>query len=115
MLEYKATSRENNFVPREGSWNMRNKQFLEPGVLSSWAVIAIGDQRYKPNQMDIENFVVELSKNCASAGMVIQEKRPPILMFAGDTSVEQMMFEAYNAAGEHSKLVHPFIKHRCRN
>src|SRR6266480_6437951 len=43
-LQYHPSSREGGFVPRNGTWNLRNTKFATGATLSSWACAVFGSE-----------------------------------------------------------------------
>src|SRR6266511_770177 len=73
---YHQSSRDPSFVPRDGSWNLRDKKVATGAVLGSWGVIAFGSERDMP-MPTVQHFVRELITTCQDTGMNIPNKDPP--------------------------------------
>ncbi|CAG8517980.1 1404_t:CDS:10 [Racocetra persica] len=68
-LQYHPSSREAIIVPREGSWNLKDKKVAQGATLGSWSVITFGTDHEFPLQ-SVQAFLRELILTCQDNGMV---------------------------------------------
>src|SRR6185369_10888468 len=94
--------REASFVPRDGSWNLRDKKVATGAVLGSWGVIAFGSERDMPMQT-VQHFVRELITTCQDTGMNIPNKEPPILHRSPHNDIEESIKQGWIRAGNKAK------------
>ncbi|CAG8579185.1 6251_t:CDS:1, partial [Acaulospora colombiana] len=102
VINYHVSSKEAMFTPRNGLWNLRNKKVTAGGTLSSWSVIAFGNERDCPHQA-IKSFIRELVNICSDAGMNILTRDPPIIHENPAGNIEESMTKAFIRAGQLSK------------
>ena len=65
-VKYHPSSREANIIPRDGSWNLRDKKVAAGATLGSWAVLSF----IKEKEQIIRGFIRELIETCQNTGMV---------------------------------------------
>ena len=75
QLLYGKNRREN---PREGVWNLREKQFYQGSILESWAIISRCDKR-KCDVQTIRKFFQAVLRQAQELGMSFPSKLPPIV------------------------------------
>ncbi|KAF9087913.1 eukaryotic translation initiation factor 2C, 2 [Mortierella sp. AD031] len=73
---YHPQSRDANFVPRDGAWNLMNKKVSQGTTLGSWGIVVFGNERDCPIPQ-VNKFVRELILSCTETGMNIPNKSPP--------------------------------------
>ncbi|CAG8434696.1 7785_t:CDS:10 [Diversispora eburnea] len=101
-LQYHPSSREASFIPREGSWNLRDKKVAQGATLGSWSIVAFGSDTDFPHQ-SIQAFVRELIITCQDNGMNIPNKTPPIMHSNPQGDVESSLKQAWLRAGNAAK------------
>ncbi|KAG0274373.1 hypothetical protein BGZ95_009860 [Linnemannia exigua] len=75
-ISYHPSSRDANFVPRDGAWNLVGKKVLTGASLGYWGVVVFGTERdFSASQA--QHFVRELSITCQNTGM--QRGTAPLL------------------------------------
>ncbi|KAF9359202.1 Eukaryotic translation initiation factor 2C [Mortierella sp. AD094] len=97
-ISYHATSRDANFVPRNGSWNLRDKKVAQGAVLGSWGVIVFGSER-EASESQIRNFIRELGISFVETGMNVANKFPPIAYANPQGNIEGSLKNAWIQAG----------------
>ncbi|KAF9112449.1 Eukaryotic translation initiation factor 2C [Mortierella sp. AM989] len=97
-IQYHMTSREASFIPRNGSWDLRNKKVSKGATLGSWGVIIFGSEREVPDSQ-IKNFIRELVIVCTDTGMSIPNKTPPFVYASPQGNIEQSLKNIWIQAG----------------
>ncbi|KAG0005891.1 Eukaryotic translation initiation factor 2C [Entomortierella chlamydospora] len=97
-ISYHGSSREANFVPRNGSWNLRDKKVAMGAVLGSWGVIVFGSEREAP-ESQIRNFIRELGISFVETGMNVANKSPPFMYANPQGNIESSLKNAWIQAG----------------
>ncbi|PKK79735.1 Piwi-domain-containing protein [Rhizophagus irregularis] len=107
-LQYHPTSRDANFTPRDGSWNLRDKKVATGATLGSWACAVFGNERDYP-MAAVQKFIRELVTTCQDTGMNIPNKNPPIQHCNPqgpiETSLRQVWVKAGNLAKSKPQLI----------
>ncbi|KAJ3053657.1 eukaryotic translation initiation factor 2C, 2 [Rhizophlyctis rosea] len=85
-------------TPRDGTWNLRNKNFLAPSSLKAWGVVCFMHERDCPPAVR-EKFVNELCNTCTQLGMQMQNRSPPVLYANPAGNVEGALKSAFMQAG----------------
>ncbi|CAG8629736.1 19317_t:CDS:10, partial [Gigaspora margarita] len=101
-LQYHPSSREAAIVPREGSWNLRDKKVAQGATLGSWSIITFGSEQEFPLQ-SVQAFLRELILTCQENGMNIPNKTPPIMHANPQGDVESALKTAWLRAGNAAK------------
>jgi hypothetical protein len=96
-LEYHEDSIETFLNPQYGSWNLRNKKFVEGISLISWAVVIFGEEdRYS---LDIiQHFIITLCSVFSTCGINVKNSTPPISYADGNGNIENILTDAYVVA-----------------
>ncbi|KAF9931666.1 hypothetical protein FBU30_009727 [Linnemannia zychae] len=102
-ITYHATSRDANFVPREGAWNLLNKKVLIGTTLTSWGVVVFGTER-DFSQTQVQHFVRELTVTCIDTGMQVTNKSPRIAYANPHGDIEGTLQQHWLAAGNQLKM-----------
>ncbi|KAG0300267.1 eukaryotic translation initiation factor 2C, 2 [Linnemannia gamsii] len=97
-ISYHPSSRQANFVPRDGAWNLRDKRVATGATLGSWGVIVFGTERDLPLTF-AQAFIRELIVTCVDTGMTIPNKQPPILYANPHGDIEDSLKNAWMRAG----------------
>ncbi|KAG0371264.1 eukaryotic translation initiation factor 2C, 2 [Mortierella sp. AD032] len=97
-ISYHPSSRQANFVPRDGAWNLRDKRVATGATLGSWGIIVFGTERDLPLTF-AQAFIRELIVTCVDTGMTIPNKQPPILYANPHGDIEGSMKNAWIRAG----------------
>ncbi|KAI9096097.1 Piwi domain-containing protein [Phlyctochytrium arcticum] len=101
LVAYSPKSREKEIKPRDGNWNLKDKQVAFGKTLASWSVLIFAPQeRLKQNV--VEGFVKQLVSTCKNTGLNVTEERPP-LRYGRDANVEQNLKAAFLDAGDGCK------------
>ncbi|KAF9123989.1 hypothetical protein BGW39_008545 [Mortierella sp. 14UC] len=98
-VSYHPSSREANFVPREGAWNLVGKKVLTGTTLNSWGVVVFGTER-DFSESQVQHFVRELSITCSDTGMQVTNKSPPIGYVSPHGNIEASLRQHWMAAGK---------------
>ncbi|CAG8449098.1 3430_t:CDS:10 [Funneliformis mosseae] len=101
-IQYHPSSRDHEFKPREGAWNLRDKKVATGATLGSWSVLAFGSERDLPPQA-IQAFVRELVNTCQDTGMNIPNKTPPIMHANPLGNIEESLKQSWLKAGNTAK------------
>ncbi|KAJ7616353.1 argonaute-like protein [Mycena polygramma] len=87
LLKYGAESRAPTVEPRNGSWNMADKQFRRPATIAAWVLVYF-DRRVERGLPEIISSFV---KGCRSTGMVISKPEPIVRPINGQGNVAQQL------------------------
>ncbi|KAF9100443.1 argonaute 1 [Mortierella sp. GBA35] len=98
-ISYHPSSKQANFVPRDGAWNLRDKKVFQGKTLLSWGVLVFGSER-DLSQAQVQNFVRELVITCTDTGMQIPNKAPPVSYANPHGDIEAAVRKTYMAAGK---------------
>ncbi|CAG8516305.1 10444_t:CDS:10 [Funneliformis caledonium] len=101
-LQYHPSSREADFQPREGVWNLRDKKVATGATLGSWSVVAFGTEQEYPTDV-VKKFVRQLVITCIETGMNIPNMTPPISHANPQGDIEQSLKHAWINAGNTAK------------
>ncbi|KAJ2464772.1 hypothetical protein GGI02_004893 [Coemansia sp. RSA 2322] len=78
-VSYGLGSREPSFRPRDGVWNMRDKQVSRAAPdLMYWAVLVLANKQQTP-LTKVQDFVTCLAETCRSTGYTVRNPRPSIV------------------------------------
>jgi eukaryotic translation initiation factor 2C len=94
---YGSKSREAQFAPRDGKWDLRDKSFVRGQTLVSWSVLVVSS-RLRPQE--VQAFVAELCNMCQKSGMNIQNRQPPLIPYDNRASMKDNLKQAFQAAGD---------------
>ncbi|KAJ3021117.1 hypothetical protein HKX48_009212 [Thoreauomyces humboldtii] len=98
LLCYNPKSKEKEFKPRDGAWNMKDHKVARGMTLHSWSVLVlVPENRLKRDVVD--NFTKVLVQTARIHGMEVPMERPP-LRYGSDRNMEDMLKAAYRDAGE---------------
>src|SRR3954453_8084509 len=76
-LHCHPASKEDTFIPKNGSWNLKNKKVANGATLGSWACAVFGSENDFPI-VAVQLFIRELVTICQDTGMNIPNRNPPI-------------------------------------
>ncbi|KAG0229804.1 hypothetical protein BGW42_001330 [Actinomortierella wolfii] len=111
-ISYNPASRDANFVPRDGAWNLRDKKVVEGAKLISWCAVVFGSERELPIPA-AQGFIRELAVVCQDTGMDVVNKRPPIIYADPHGDIEGRLKQAWlragNAVKSHPQLLLCFL------
>ncbi|CAI2171336.1 1168_t:CDS:2 [Funneliformis geosporum] len=94
-LQYHPSSRNAAFVPKMGSWNLRDKKVAIGATLGSWSCVAFGNFEIQA----IQHFIRKLVNTCQDTGMNIPNKNPPIVLGNPLSNIEQVLKQVWVKAG----------------
>jgi eukaryotic translation initiation factor 2C len=97
-LSYHPASKESQVMPKNGCWNLRDKQVAQGATLVSWSVIVFGKESEVPVS-DCQRFITMLCQTCEECGVFIKSKQPPISYASPKGNIEKNLIEAYMIAG----------------
>jgi eukaryotic translation initiation factor 2C len=82
--------------PKYGSWNLRDKKFVDPATVEKWGVI----NATNADRRTIENFIGELVKAAERCGMRFEDTRPVIIDAdrRGGSQIEELMRDCVKEA-----------------
>ncbi|TFK69578.1 argonaute-like protein [Pluteus cervinus] len=95
-LLYNPKSRVKKVVPRDGAWNMVDKQFYDPKRINRW-VIVVYSPKQRFNDTHVANMVQGLQAAASKVGMVIEEKNPICRWENGQANIGQQLLNAGKA------------------
>ncbi|KAK3835053.1 MAG: Piwi domain-containing protein [Linnemannia gamsii] len=98
-ISYHPSSREANFVPRDGAWNLVGKKVLNGASLGYWGVVVFGTER-DFSEAAAQHFVRELSITCQNTGMQVPNKNPRIGYLNPHGEIEVTLRQQWLAAGD---------------
>src|SRR5437016_1647326 len=97
-LHYHPASKEDTFIPKNGSWNLKNKKVAVGATLGSWSCAVFGSERDFPIGA-VQKFIRELVTTCQDAGMNIPNKNPPIQHYNPQGGIENSLRQVWVKAG----------------
>ena len=93
LLQYHDKSNESVISPQQGSWNLRDKKFVEGVTLISWAVIIFSDEDKFPID-DIQNFITTLCSVFSTCGINVKNQTPPFAYASALGNIERILNDA---------------------
>jgi eukaryotic translation initiation factor 2C len=93
-LEYHKDSIENSIKPHQGSWNLKNKKFVEGINLISWAVVIFGEEDRLSLDI-IQNFIITLCSVFSTCGITVKNSTPPLTYADVNGNIEHILTDAY--------------------
>ncbi|KAG0335588.1 Eukaryotic translation initiation factor 2C [Podila horticola] len=102
VVSYHPSSREPNFTPRDGQWNLRDKKLAQATTLGSWSVILFGTERDCP-KIGLEGFIRDLIVACQEIGLNIVNKRPYMTYANPHGDIEGTLKQLYLHTGNQVK------------
>ncbi|KAF9976844.1 Eukaryotic translation initiation factor 2C [Actinomortierella ambigua] len=97
-ISYNPASRDANFIPHNGTWNLRDKKVAAGAVLGSWSAVVFGNERDLPI-VAAQGFIRELVVVCQDTGLDVVNKRPPIIYADPHGDIEGTLKQAWLRAG----------------
>ncbi|KAF9207103.1 eukaryotic translation initiation factor 2C, 2 [Haplosporangium sp. Z 27] len=98
-IQYHPRSpREASFVPRNGSWNLKDKKVCQGATLGSWGVVVFGSDREAP-ESQIKGFLRELILTFTDMGLNIVNKIPPVVYSSPQGNIESILKSAWIQTG----------------
>ncbi|KAH9951622.1 argonaute-like protein [Amylocystis lapponica] len=76
-LKYGQNSKQATIVPRDGAWNMIDKQFFLPAKIDRWVVV-VYEREQRFNQNTAREMVQGLITACRAVGIPVKEQDPII-------------------------------------
>ncbi|KAF9096333.1 eukaryotic translation initiation factor 2C, 2 [Mortierella sp. GBA35] len=105
---YHPQSKDANFIPRDGAWNLISKKVSQGTTLGAWGIVVFGNERECPIPQ-VEKLVRELTISCTEMGMNIPNKSPPIVHNNPHGDIESHLKNAWiktgNAVKSHPQLL----------
>jgi hypothetical protein len=101
-LHYHPSSKGSTFIPKNGSWNLRDKKVATGATLGSWACVVFGSERDYPVAA-VQKFIRELVTTCQDTGMNIPNKNPPIQHCNPQGGIENSLRQIWVKAGNLAK------------
>ena len=98
-LSYHPASKESQFVPRDGAWNLRDKMLAQGVTLKSWAVLVFGDEADYP-LTNVQRFVTSLVSTFDECGLFVESPKPPISYASSYGNIEKILSDAAFVATE---------------
>lgn len=102
IVSYHPSSREANFTPRDGQWNLRDKKLAQATTLGSWGVVLFGTERDCP-RVGFEGFIRDLIVACQEIGLNIVNKRPYMTYANPHGDIEATLKQLYVHTGNQVK------------
>jgi eukaryotic translation initiation factor 2C len=97
-ISYHPASKEPTIVPRDGSWNLRDKMVAQGIVLSSWGVVVFAPENDYPVNL-IQEFITSLVSVSEECGLVVQSKKPSISYGNPNGNIEKILIDTYVLTG----------------
>ncbi|KAI8602860.1 Piwi domain-containing protein [Dissophora ornata] len=97
-IHYHPSSKDANFVPRDGAWNLMGKKVAQGTTLNSWGVIVFSNENAVP-MAQVKGFVRELVNTCTDTGMNIPNKTPQILYANPHGDIERSLNQLFQRVG----------------
>ncbi|KAI8999832.1 Piwi domain-containing protein [Gaertneriomyces semiglobifer] len=103
-ISYSPKSAEKTVMPRDGAWNMRNKQVANGVTLGSWSVLVFENPARMPKQK-VTDFVKMLTQTLKATGVNVTELNPPLRYARPEPAetIEDNLKAAYMDAGQGCK------------
>ncbi|PCH42610.1 argonaute-like protein [Wolfiporia cocos MD-104 SS10] len=89
-------SRQSEIVPRNGAWNMVNRRFFRPCVITRWAVV-IYEREGRFNQRTAHEMVNGLVSAARGTGIIVHERDPVIRWEDGRGRIAEQLKDASRA------------------
>ncbi|RUP51640.1 Piwi domain-containing protein [Jimgerdemannia flammicorona] len=104
-LSYHPSSRDANFVPNGGVWNLRDKKVAAGATLGSWSVVHFRDPRDQrcPTIPQLHKFIREVVQTFSDTGMNVVNREPPIQEENPNGNIEKILKDAWLRAGNAAK------------
>jgi eukaryotic translation initiation factor 2C len=93
IIMYKQVGQNPFEQPRNGSWNLIGKQFIQGATLSSWAVINFCRPREFGTDGEV-HFVHEFVRAARSHGLTVLQETPPIIKYQGEPFLQTLQTAA---------------------
>ncbi|RKO87447.1 hypothetical protein BDK51DRAFT_17710, partial [Blyttiomyces helicus] len=97
-LSYHPSSRESTIVPREGSWNLRDKKVAQGATLHAWSAVIFASERDMPIAV-VSKFLQELVATCVDTGLDVRHAVPPIRHANPSGNIEAVLKASFMDAG----------------
>ncbi|KAF9091483.1 argonaute 1 [Mortierella sp. AM989] len=98
VISYHPSSKDANFTPNDGAWNLIGKKVAQGTTLGSWGAVVFGNERDVP-KTQFDNFIRQLVVTCTATGMNIPNKSPPCVYANPHGDVEGALRQAWQRAG----------------
>ena len=105
LVSYHPASKEPQFAPKDGSWNLRDKMVAQGVTLTSWSVLAFGTESDYPLGV-LQKFITTLASTFEECGLFVENATPPISYANPYGNIERILTDAFIVA-EHSYLTRP--------
>ncbi|KAG9317399.1 argonaute-like protein [Chiua virens] len=90
MLRYGRDSRQPTITPRDGAWNMIDKQFFQPVTIQRWIVV-IFERQQRFNAQTAKDLVDGLVSGCSALGITVHDRAPPVSWRSGQGSIADQL------------------------
>ncbi|KAF9208010.1 Eukaryotic translation initiation factor 2C [Haplosporangium sp. Z 27] len=98
VISYHPSSKDANFTPNDGAWNLIGKKVAQGTTLGSWGVVVFGSERDVPTEQ-LNGFIRQLVITCTATGMNVPNKSPPCLYANTHGDIENALKTAFQRAG----------------
>ncbi|ORY20350.1 Piwi-domain-containing protein, partial [Neocallimastix californiae] len=103
LISYHPLSSEPEFLPIEGSWNLKDKKVAEGAILESWSVVVFGSENCF-SLYQVKKFISQLINTCEETGVKVNMTQPPILYANMQVDVQTTLWNAFYKAGNMSYI-----------
>ncbi|KAF3179555.1 hypothetical protein TWF751_000385 [Orbilia oligospora] len=97
-IAYGNGSKDGNFNPRDGRWDLRGKKFARTTTLKSWAIGIAAQPRRVPLEV-VKNFVRQFILAFVQHGGTVETKEPPIMYLDPNKDMAASCQELFVTAG----------------
>ncbi|KAJ3084300.1 hypothetical protein HK102_000701 [Quaeritorhiza haematococci] len=94
-LSYHPSSRESRISPREGAWNLRDKQVAQGATLNAWSVVIFTPDRDTVPRATVDKFMREFVTVCRDTGMGVLTTQPSVRYASPQSNIEAALKAAY--------------------
>ncbi|KAF9434815.1 argonaute 1 [Entomortierella beljakovae] len=98
-ISYHPSSKDANFTPNDGAWNLIGKKVAQGSSLGSWGVVVFGNERDVPSAQ-VNGFIRQLVTTCTATGMNIPNKNPPTIWANSHGDIEAALRQIWQRAGK---------------
>jgi len=101
LISYHPLSSEPEFLPVEGSWNLKDKKVAEGAILESWSVVVFGSENCF-SLYQVKKFISQLINTCEETGVKVNMTQPPIFYANMQVDVQTTLWNAFYKAANMS-------------
>ena len=102
MISYHPLSKESKLIPKEGTWNLKDKKMIHGMSLHSWSVLIFGSEKDYPLHM-VQQFITTLTSTFDECGVFVLNNKPPISYVSSFGNIQRILSDAYIVANDSFK------------